>query len=478
MREFAAIGVILGSTLILAGCASSEQRYMEQWQPRDRGALASTEELLGRMTATPSTQANDDASIPPDAGPEQYVQLALERNPAIAAVQHRIERMKARIPQVTSLDDPMLQVAPIGEMAETAAGMVGTMTSISQKFPFPGKLDTRGRIAAQDVAMTVQELEQTKLGVIADTRRAYWSYYFAARAIEVTEQTRELLRQFQQIADTRFRAGTANQADVLRASTELSNLDNELITLRQRQTTAAAMLNSLMDRAVTAPLPPPQPAELAPVDLRLQTLLAEASQANPELERIRQRIEAERYRQKLARLGYFPDLTVGVNYNFVNDEGLSMAANGKDQWWIGFGINIPIWFDKYRAAEREALQGRQEAIADLGAAENRISFRVQDALVRVETQQRLVQLFRDVIVPQARQTVDSSQAGYQAGRVDFLTLVDNWRKLLNYELLYHQNLAQLEKDFAELEQVVGQNISREPVRSSTRASATTAPAIR
>ncbi len=247
---------------------------------------------------------------------------------------------------------------------------------------------------------------------------------------------------------------------MLRASTELSNLDNELITLHQREATAVAMLNNLMDRPVTAPLPQPKQAKLAPIALRLQTLLAEASQANPELGRIRDRIEAEHYRQRLAKLSYFPDVTVGLTYNFVDDRGLSMAANGKDQWWVGFGINIPVWFDKYRAAEREALRSRQAAIADLGAAENRTAFRVQDALVRVDTQQRLVQLFRDVIVPQAKQTVDASKAGYQAGNVDFLTLIDNWRKLLNYELMYHQNLAELEKDFAELEQVVGRDVPR------------------
>jgi outer membrane protein TolC len=412
-----------------------------------------------------------DVTIPETAGPVDYVALALQRNPAIVAAQRRIERLAARIPQVTTLDDPMLQVAPVGEMAETAAGQVGVMTGISQKLPFPGKLSTRGEIVAQEVAQAAAELEQTKLNVIADVHRAYWSYYFAARGIEVTQQTRDLLRQFREIADTRFRAGQASQADVLRASVELSNLDNELITLGQRQTTAAAMLNSLLDRPVTAALPAPKTAQLNPVDLRLEALLLQAAAANPELERIRHRIEAEHQRQRLARLQRYPDLTVSANYNFVDEEGLAPMANGKDQWWIGFGINLPIWFDRYGAAEREALRGRQEAIADLGAAQNRIAFRVQDALVRVETQQRQVQLFRDVIIPQARQTLDASRAGYQAGRVDFLTLVDNWRRLLSYELLYHQNLSQLEKDFAELEQVVGQDVGRQrsaPAPGSTQ----------
>ncbi|MEE8147784.1 MAG: TolC family protein, partial [Longimicrobiales bacterium] len=92
--------------------------------------------------------------------------------------------------------------------------------------------------------------------------------------------------------------------------------------------------------------------------------------------------------------------------------------------------------------------------------QNRIAFRVQDALTKVESEQRQVILFRDVIIPQARQTVDASRSGYRAGTLDFLTLVDNWRKLLDFELMYHEHLAQMEQSFAELQRAVGQDLSR------------------
>ncbi len=200
MQKLAATGLMLVGMTILAGCATSEQPPEFGWE----GSVALATSGSRTDSTMPLQSQATELSISADAGPEDYVRIALERNPGIAAAERRVEGLKARIPQVTSLDDPMLQVAPVGEMAETAAGQVGVMSSISQKFPFFGKLDTRGRIAQQDVAMAMQDLEQTKLSVIADTRRAYWSYYFAAQAIRVTGQTRELLRQFQQIADARF----------------------------------------------------------------------------------------------------------------------------------------------------------------------------------------------------------------------------------------------------------------------------------
>ncbi|MHC4709639.1 MAG: hypothetical protein ACYTA3_04235, partial [Planctomycetota bacterium] len=71
-------------------------------------------------------------------------------------------------------------------------------------------------------------------------------------------------------------------------------------------------------------------------------------------------------------------------------------------------------------------------------------------------------LFRDVIIPQARQTVDASLSGYRAGKLDFLTLVDNWRRLFEFEVIYHQDLTALEQSLADLQQAVGRDFVLTP----------------
>jgi len=456
---------LLSLGLTLVGCKSPYEGspftdWVEQdastWQLSEGGAVHTSRSLLAEPSDLGALAFSEGT------GAEAYVQIALDRSPAIRAAMIKVDRLTERIPQATSLDDPMLSVVPIGEMAETAEGQVGLMSSVSQKLPFPGKLDTKGRIAKQSVAIAVQELNDTRLRVIADTRRAYWSYYFTTRGIEVVERDRDLIRQFRAAAEAKYKAGTASQQDVLRASVELSNLDNELLTLRQRQTTAVAMLNRLLDRPVNASLPGPRTVDLDGISLRLDRLLADAALGNPRLKKIHERIQMSRERLKLARLERWPDLTVSLSYNAVDNGGTAPSATGKDQWWLGFGINLPIWVAKQDAAEQEALKGMFQGIAELTDESNDVAFRVQDALVKVETQQRQVVLFRDVIIPQARQTVEASDSGYRAGKTDFLTLVDNWRNLLDFQLLYHKSLAQLEKDFADLQRVVGRDLKRTP----------------
>jgi len=457
---------LTGAAVVVIGCGPRpfDEDPFAIW-PRGDSRLSQAGQRLSSLTGPVATNAaanRSDIQIPTDAGAQDYVRLALERNPAIRAARQKVARLAERVPQATSLDDPMFQVAPIGEMAETAAGQVGLMTGVSQRLPTPGKLDARGRIAAQDAAVAVQEFHDTRLGVMADTRRAFWSYYFTTRAIEVTQANRKLLDQFHQTAEAKYKANTASQQDVLRASVELSNIDNELISLDQQQTTTVAMLNSLLDRSVTAALPSPRTVDLNTLSLELDHLLTEAAVSSPLIQKVRERIQGFRERLELAKLNRWPDLTLSANYAAVDDEGLSGVSNGDDQWWFGFGINLPVWTQRLDAAEREASRGIFEGVAQLTDMHNRVAFQVQDAFVRVDTDQRLTILFRDVIVPQARQTVDASLSGYQAGGVDFLTLVDNWRKLLDFELMYHQNLARLEQDFATLQKVVGRDLKRLP----------------
>ena len=370
MRQQKLMSVLVSSLLLTGGCGIVAERspFADQADYSSDAAWlasASSGNSQGDSARRFSRRRHGEGlTIADDAGPDDYVALALQRNPVLLAARHKVARMSERITQATSLDDPMFNLAPIGEMAETAAGQAGLMAGVSQKLPFPGKLDTRGRIASQMVAVAAQDLESVRLQVVAETRQAYWSHYLAVRAIEVTEQNRNLVAQFREIAQAKNKVGAAGQQDVLRASVELSSLDTELITWRQRRATAAAMINSLIDLSVTTPIPEPSRVELESIGLDFDRLLVDAERTNPTIRKIRERIEGSRQQLKLARLNRYPDVTAMLNYVAVDDEGLSPVANGKDQWWLGLGINLSVWTDKLDAAENEARHGILEGLAD------------------------------------------------------------------------------------------------------------------
>jgi len=452
---------LAGGLIVAAGCASSPfDQPISQLAQDDLDTLSGRERTILARSLAPQTSPTDSLELPTEPTADDFVRLALVRSPALHAAAQRVRRLEERIAQVTSLADPMLQVAPFGEMADTAAGRVAAMATVSQRLPFPGRLDARGRIAQQDVAIAEQELERTRLTVAANTRRAYWALYDATHAIEITQQSRALLLQMREVIQAKYRAGAASQESVLRVSVELGALDKTLLGLGQQRDSAAAMLNNLIDRSIDAPIPNPASIELTAYSPKLAGLLDRARQSNPTIKIARERLARFREQRRLAQLARYPDLTISASYNIVNETGLSPVRNGDDQWWIGFGINLPIWQDRLDAGEREAMRGVLEASGLVANEQNLVDFRVRDALLRVQSQFRQAVLLRDTIVPNARQTVQASLSGYRGGSVDFLTLIDNWQTLLNLELMYQASLAQLERSFADLQEAVGQDLDR------------------
>ncbi len=92
----------------------------------------------------------------------------------------------------------MLNIAPVGDMAQTAAGEVQMMAGVSQRLPWPAKLEARGRVAAQAVAEAAAELQRVRLEIASDARRAYWRLYATTRSLEQLRQMREPLQQMRQ----------------------------------------------------------------------------------------------------------------------------------------------------------------------------------------------------------------------------------------------------------------------------------------
>src|SRR5207249_11451179 len=129
---------------------------------------------------------------------------------------------------------------------------------VSQTFPFPGKLALKGEVASRSADMTEQALRAKERDLIARLKQAYYDLFFADKAIQIHHEQVDLLKQFFEIANARFRAGKGSQVDVLKAQVELSTLYQQLPVLEQRRDTAQAKLNTLLDRDPRCPLAPPQ----------------------------------------------------------------------------------------------------------------------------------------------------------------------------------------------------------------------------
>lgn len=436
---------LAAGAMIGTGCASPPGPF-DAWLDEPIARDAHDADLRAQAAHQPAATADagegEALALGPESGPEDYARLAVQRSPAVRAARYRLAGLSQRIPQETSLDDPMFRVMRLGRTGSTEAEL-----ELSQRFPWPGKLDAQGAVAQQEVAAAAAELERIKQQTAAAARRAFWQLYLADRSIEQTQQSLRVLEQIRDIAQARLRVGAAGQADALRAGVELSEVDRRLTALQQQRATAAALLNRLLDRSADAPIPMPAPLEPTFVELEQDTILTLAAQHHPSLQALREQVAAHRQRLRLARLSPIPDLELGVSYEPMDGE--------EDEWWFNVGFNLPIWTRRYEAEQRQARAGVLESLAQLTDQQRQVFFEAQSALLALQSQQEQVRMLREQILPQARQALEAGLAGYRAGSADLLDVLDDWQRLLALELIHQESVSGLGIALADLREAVG-----------------------
>jgi outer membrane protein TolC len=107
---------------------------------------------------------------------------------------------------------------------------------------------------------------------------------------------------------------------------------------------------------------------------------------------------------------------------------------------------------------KETLALMEETKSHQQALKNEIFFGIKDIWERERRGAKLIDLYKNEIIPQAQASLDSAMAGYQVGNVDFMALLDNQITLFDYQLNYHKVLTDYEKDLAEIESVVGKRL--------------------
>ncbi len=404
-------------------------------------------------SASTKTVAKTDSANPLLLG--ELIEQALAQNPEIKVMQRSFDRAQSRIPQSKALPDPMLELGYIGNAIpippfdiQKGDPSSARMLSLSQEIPFPGKRALKGRMAEAEAQTEWWGYEQTRLNVVAEVKDAYFELSYITKAIETLTKNKDLLEKFSKISQARYSVGKGIQQDVLKAQVEISRLTDQLLVLEQRRQTAEARINSLLYRNPDYPLGKPEEIKPQPFKQVLGELNELALANYPMLKAQKRHIDREQYAVELAEKELYPDFTVKLNYQ--NRPGMP------DMYGVSVGVNIPVFAgQKQRPAIAEAAASRAMEEKRLQSAITMLLYRVKEKYLAAATSERLISLYGTTIIPQSSLSLESAIAGYEVGKVDFLTLLDNLVTLLNYQLSYYEQVSNAERAIAQLEPLVG-----------------------
>ncbi|MHC4583551.1 MAG: TolC family protein [Planctomycetota bacterium] len=412
--------------------------------------------LVFTLSVRASQQPSDtnDLRILPD-----YLRYASLNNAELKAQFEQWKAALEQIPQAKALSDPKFTYGYFIEEVETRVGPQQQKFGIMQVFPWFGKIQARTDVAAAKAQAAKQRYETTKLKLFRQVKEAYYEFAYLATAIDIAKQNLELLQHFEEVARIKYLTATAIHPDIIRAQVELAKLEDVLKSLEQLREPTVAKLNSVLNRPIDAELVWPEKSPSENVTLDRQHIIRALKRANPELAELSWEIQAAQSSVKLAKKKFYPDIGVGLDW--IQTGGAispGVKGSGDDPVILMFSMNIPLWQNSYKSAEQQAKANVRKIQEQRTDIENKILSRVFEVLYDIEDSQRKTHLYGDVLISKAQELVQASEIAYQAGAVDFLSLIDAQRMLLKYELAYERAVTNNQQKLAELEMLIGMEL--------------------
>jgi len=359
--------------------------------------------------------------------------------------------MAARVPQAGALPDPTFASGVINEGRAVPLDTLGEKDfsevyfGLAQDVPFPGKRALREQVAREEAAAEGFAYERARRELAVAVAQAYYDVYAAQSALEIVERDLASMDQLVELARGRVAVGQGVQQDIFEAEVERSRLEERRGLLEQELRALEAGVARLLDREAVPHwdrLAPPVPTPLAE---SVDALVAAAEQASPVLGELRDQVEAAERRLDLARRDLLPDLSFELVYHNRGKQDLDPF------YTAGWTVTLPVYADR---KQRRAIE---QAAAELAAARSRtrgaradLRLGVQDACLRARTAQRILRLYDEGLLAQARLALDSALAQYEVGRVDFQAVLSSRRSLLESQIAYHAHVAAHQKAVARL----------------------------
>jgi outer membrane protein TolC len=384
---------------------------------------------------------------------DELVAEALQNNPEILAARRKFDAATKRPSQLSTLPEPKFSFTNFG-VGHPVSGLNGSdfayvSVGVSQEFPFPGKLSLMKDIARKEADSVRQMVRDTELRVISRLKQSYADLCFAYKSTEILQKNRDLLDRFTKIAEAKYRVGSGLQQDVLKAQVEISLLMQRLEVLEQQKGSLEAFLNSLLNRSDTAPLGKPGDLKKSTLNYELDELLRMARENAPRIRSRQEMLDSNAFALNLARKEYLPDF--GASFQYQKTGSLF-----PDYYMATFEVKVPLYFwRKQRLGVEEAATKLAQMRHEYQMTSQEVIFGVKDQFLMARTSERLLALYEQGVIPQSAASLESALAGYQTGKVDFLTLINNQMVLLNLEMDYYRELSNQAKALARLEEMVG-----------------------
>lgn len=378
---------------------------------------------------------------------------AARTNPDIRAAEHTWRASTHVRQQVTTLPNPQftIQEFSVGSPKPFAGFDTSNFAyfgiGASQELPYPGKLRLKGEAADRAAEAQEAQIAVVEASVTDQIQVAYLRLAYLQQTLTLLESSRSTLGQVIESELLRYRTGSGNQADVLKAQLQRTKLIRELTMHHEEMGQVQAELKRLIHRPQESP-------DIIAQDLRVTTvhyssleLMDLVRKHNPEVTSQASAVEKQNAELRSAERAGKPDFSVGYMYQ--------RTGNDFPAYYM---LTLNLIFQRRQRVRAEVA----EAVESLKSGQEQLDAQFQQQLAEVQKQYIAARSaaeelseYREGMIPQADAGFHAVLAQYESNKQQLNSVLTSFNEVLELKRDYAQSLLDHETAIARLETLTG-----------------------
>lgn len=378
---------------------------------------------------------------------------ALARNPAILASLEGISEADARARRSGTVDPPEFTWRRMEMPGFRWREAMANEFELMQMFRFPTKYGTESDVEAIRAEHAHHEAEEVVNMVLYEVREGYAELWYLQQRQALQTENLRLAGRLREIADARYRVGSAGRQDALMAEMLRTGAANTLIDLRQRELAVKARLQALLGRRSADTLGYAVVDEAPAFDRPIDSLIALARRTRPMLIHDSLGIREEKTMLSAARQEYLPDLRIGVAYKDSEHELFT-------GWMVSAGITLPFvpWnLGRLGAGVAEGEHRVRRSAEQYSSTRTKVEAEVRAAHLGLTGALRRLGNIGNSSLPAAEQALAVSLSLYQEGQTDYPMVHQAYAAFLGAQEEYFMTRMEFETAVARLRLATGYN---------------------
>jgi outer membrane protein TolC len=321
--------------------------------------------------------------------------------------------------------------------------------SISQKIPFPSKLETKSRINKYSYMSSLEKTRALRINTVYLVKENYYNLALIEKQISVIKYNRLLLNIILKDISQKYGTGSASAPAYIRTMLEDASLKSELFSLNKVKNELIYLLGELTGlrtsyiRFSRAVLP-----KISWTKTDIREYIKTAYKFNPELKSLKYLAKKSDYETAYAKESYLPDFYLKAGYGDRYSMLPVLSAS--------VGLSLPVYFNSYqKPLINKAEKDRLSSIYDINWEKLRIIKGIKVYAKNMRLDGNNYKLYESLYVPEARLLLKAELSSFGVKKTSAFPLLDSFRKLIDSEFEKDIYNAKYYMDKSRLEQITG-----------------------